>query len=207
MDDSRINSGLQVTVCWPVCIRVTRTRGGLSPSGIYRDDATTHHNIDSMLPMKTLVRSIAFAVIAAFTLSVTSSTQAADAKPKLPEAPSEKAEAAKPKRDWYPFSGIVASVDKQARTVALKKKEGERVLRLDAKSEIQSNGKPGSIADIKVGEYAHGRLHKDAAGKEVILGAKFDKEAPHHDLEKEKGKEKTETDKVPEHKAPTKPKN
>ena len=31
---------------------------------------------------------------------------------------------------------------------------------------------------MKVGNYAHGKLHKDSAGKEVITDAKFDKERP-----------------------------
>jgi hypothetical protein len=31
---------------------------------------------------------------------------------------------------------------------------------------------------VKVGDYAHGKLHKDSAGNEVITDAKFDKEKP-----------------------------
>ncbi len=90
----------------------------------------------------------------------------------------ETAEKAKPKRDWYPFGGIVASVDKQANTISLKKKAGERVLKLDSKSTLEINGKPAVIGSVKVGDYAHGKLHKDSAGKEVITSAKFDKEPP-----------------------------
>ena len=94
-------------------------------------------------------------------------------------SPSKQAtEKGKSKRDWYPFGGIVGSVDKQANTISLKKKEGERVLKIDSKSTIEINGKPATLSGVKVGDYAHGKLHKDSAGKEVITDAKFDKEAP-----------------------------
>ncbi len=107
-----------------------------------------------------------------------STANAADPKPKA-DAPKEASgEKPKAKRDWYPFYGTVASVDKQAHTVSLKKKEGVRTLKTDAKSTIEIEGKPGSLADIKAGSYAHGTLHKDSSGAEVILSAKFDKEAP-----------------------------
>ena len=85
---------------------------------------------------------------------------------------------AKPKRDWYPFGGIVSSVDRQANTVSLKKKAGERVLRLDSKSTLEIAGQPATLGGVKVGDYAHGKLHKDSAGNEVITNAKFDKEQP-----------------------------
>jgi hypothetical protein len=82
----------------------------------------------------------------------------------------------KTKRDWYPFGGIIAAVDKQANTISLKKKKGERVLTLDSKSQLEINGKPVTLESVKVGDYAHGKLHKDSSGKEVITAAKFDKE-------------------------------
>jgi hypothetical protein len=87
-------------------------------------------------------------------------------------------EKAKAKRDWYPFYGTVAAVDKQANTISLKKKEGERVLKLDAKSTLEISGKPVSIGSVKIGDYAHGKLHKNSDGNEVITDAKFDKERP-----------------------------
>jgi hypothetical protein len=105
--------------------------------------------------------------------------QAADSSAKADDKAAGKTkEAAKAKRDWYPFYGTVASIDKQANTLSLKKKEGERVLKLDAKSELEVLGKPGTLSSVKAGYYAHGKLHKDSAGKEVITAAKFDKEAP-----------------------------
>ena len=87
-------------------------------------------------------------------------------------------ETAKPKRDWYPFYGTVAAVDTKARTVSLKKKEGERVLQTDAKTTFEQNGKPATFADVKAGNYLHGKLHKNAAGAEIITDAKIELEAP-----------------------------
>ena len=110
-----------------------------------------------------------------------SSLYAAESKPNAPDKPASSPKAAgetTAKRDWYPFGGIVASVDKQANTISLKKKEGERVLKLDAKSELEINGKSTVLGSVKVGDYAHGKLHKNKDGKEVITAAKFDKEAP-----------------------------
>lgn len=82
------------------------------------------------------------------------------------------------KRDWYPFSGIVAAIDKQANTISLHKKEGARVLTLDAKTTLEVEGRPATVAHVKIGSYAHGKLHKNNAGKEVITSAKFDKQRP-----------------------------
>jgi len=104
-----------------------------------------------------------------------STTKAQDKAASGSKATTQKAKA---KRDWYPFGGIVASVDKQARTISLKKKEGERVLKLDSKSTLEINGKPAELGSVKVGNYAHGKLKKDSADNEVIMDAKFDKEAP-----------------------------
>jgi hypothetical protein len=95
--------------------------------------------------------------------------------------PQNATEKVKAKRDWYPFGGIVASMDLQAKTVSLKRKTGARVLRLDAKSLIEIDGRPGYLVNVRVGSYAHGKLHKDAAGNEVITSAKFDKERPAND--------------------------
>ena len=107
---------------------------------------------------------------AAGTNSTVTATNAAKAK--------EATEAGKTKRDWYPFGGFVASVNQQANTIGLKKKKGERVLSLDSKSQLEINGKPATLGSVKVGDYAHGKLHKDSSGKEVITNAKFDKEKP-----------------------------
>ena len=38
--------------------------------------------------------------------------------------------------------------------------------------------KLGTLADVQPGKYAHGSVHKDSTGAEVILKAKFDDHAP-----------------------------
>lgn len=118
------------------------------------------------------------ATLLAGVLATLPSLYAADAKGKAKGPEPAAVEKGKPERDWYPFGGVVGSVDKQANTIALKKKEGERVLKVDSKSTLEMNGKSVTIGSVRVGDYAHGKLHKDSAGKEVITDAKFDKEGP-----------------------------
>ncbi|HRZ35482.1 MAG TPA: hypothetical protein P5534_03870 [Candidatus Paceibacterota bacterium] len=132
--------------------------------------------------MKQVLKHLLVAALLAGALASSPLLNAADPTPKAPdkaggrtkEAPAQ----SQSKRDWYPFGGIVSSVDKQANTISLKKKEGERVLKLDAKTTLEISGKPVTIGSVKVGSYAHGKLHKDSAGNEVITDAKFDKEPP-----------------------------
>lgn len=130
-------------------------------------------------PITDLVKRFAKYLLAAALLTggptIAPSGYAAEA-PTKPAAKTTARQAAK--RDWYPFSGIVASVDKQANTIALRKKEGARVLMLDTRTTLEVEGRPATLANVKPGSYAHGKLHKDKAGKEVITSAKFDKERP-----------------------------
>ncbi len=139
--------------------------------------------------MKRALKHLLAGFLVAAALGNPLSSGAADSAPKSRDMDKavgrskEAAEKPKSKRDWYPFGGIVASVDKQANTISLKKKEGVRVLKLDSKSTLEINGKPALIGSVKAGNYAHGKLHKDGAGNEVILDAKFDKEAPAKDQE------------------------
>lgn len=132
--------------------------------------------------MKRLIKCLLVTSLVAGALAGAPVLRAADAAAKTdkqaPETAQDSAEKTKAKRDSYPFSGYVSSVDKQAMTISLKKKEGERVLKVDSKSKLELNGKPALFGSVQVGDYAHGTLHKDAAGKEVINSAKFDKEAP-----------------------------
>lgn len=93
---------------------------------------------------------------------------------------------AKKKRDWYPFYGVVDSVDTKASTISLHKKEGVRVLHMDGKSTISHYGKSATLSDVKPGDYAHGKLHKNTRDEEVITDGKFDKEAPKKDGKKAK---------------------
>ena len=151
--------------------------------------------------MKNTFKSFFLLSLLAAALATAPSLYAADStgKPAGTAADTAKpaAESTKAKRDWYPFSGTVTSVNKQANTISLKKKEGERVLKLDAKSTLEIGGKPATVGSVKVGEYAHGTLHKDTAGNEVIMSAKFDKEAP----KKQTGSTDKTTEKTPAPKA------
>ncbi len=135
--------------------------------------------------MKKSFKYLIFASIMAVSLVMGQPIYAADSKSKAADKAvgeaKDSTEKTKAKRDWYPFGGIVAAVDVQAKTISLKKKEGARVLKLDAKSTLEINGKPTMLGSVKVGDYAHGKLHKDSAGNEVITAAKFDKEAPNKD--------------------------
>ena len=137
--------------------------------------------------MKQVLRHLLLASLLAGALASASSLRAAESTPQAQDKTVSRArttpEKGKPKRNWYPFGGIVASVDRQANTLSLKKKEGERVLRLDSKSTLEINGKPIVLGSVKVGDYAHGKLHKDSAGNEVVMDAKFDKEKPKKERE------------------------
>ena len=137
--------------------------------------------------MKRVLKYLLLSSLLGVALASVPSLQAADSKATAEDKAAGETKATKEKgkakRDWYPFGGIVASVDKQANTISLKKKQGERVLKLDSKSTLQVDGKPATIGNVKVGDYAHGKLHKDSAGKEVITDAKFDKEKPKKDKE------------------------
>ncbi len=149
--------------------------------------------------MKLTFRALWLSSALATALAVSPSVYGAESAGKAPEkAPGQTKESpasenSKAKREWYPFSGIVVSVDYQAKTISLKKKEGERVVKMDAKSKLEVRGKPAVLSDVKPGDYAHGTLHKDAAGNEVIQSAKFDKEGP----KKEKAGSEKEIQKAP----------
>jgi|WetSurMetagenome_2_1015567.scaffolds.fasta_scaffold250843_2 hypothetical protein len=132
--------------------------------------------------MRSTISSLVVSFLLATALATVPSLSAADSNSKAESGAAQKnkpgAEPKKAKRDWYPFGGTVASVNKPANTISLKKKEGERVLKLDAKSTLEIDGKPTTIDSVKVGSYAHGKLHKASAGKEVVTSAKFDREPP-----------------------------
>jgi hypothetical protein len=135
--------------------------------------------------MKKSFKYLFFASLLAVSLASGQQMYAADSQSQAADkavgAAKDSTEKAKPTRDWYPFGGIVASIDTQAKTISLKKKEGVRVLKLDSKSTLEINGKPALLSGVKVGDYAHGKLHKDAAGNEVITAATFNKLAPNKD--------------------------
>ena len=86
--------------------------------------------------------------------------------------------AARQTRDWYPFRGEVATVDPAGGTLGLKKQSGERVVRIIPTSELMRDGRTIQLADVKIGEYIHGKLHKQEAGQEVVVSAALDPEPP-----------------------------
>lgn len=112
--------------------------------------------------------------------TATNTTKAPVKKAETPSAAPTDAttKAKKAKKDWYPFWGEVSAINKSAMTVSLKKQEGTRVIHLDSKSELARLGKPATLGDVKPGDYAHDKLHKNKAGEEVITAAKFDLERP-----------------------------
>lgn len=148
-----------------------------SPCGII-----VSNGVGKISPCFVLMK-LASLIAAALLAAAPSFTQAAEpaAAPPAPAPATEKARSPgkpKAKRDWYPFRGEVAAVDRKAMTVALKKQEGERLLQVDSKTTFTRAGKPITLGDIKVGEYAHGKLHKNAKGQEVITDSAFDPSAP-----------------------------
>jgi hypothetical protein len=128
--------------------------------------------------MNTRIRRLLAAALLGAALAACSPLNAADAKAKPAGTGNATTEKGKAKRDWYPFYGTVASVDQQGNSVSLKKKAGTRVIRLDAKSQLEISGKAAALGSVQAGAYAHGKLRKDDAGNEVIVSAKFDKERP-----------------------------
>jgi hypothetical protein len=123
--------------------------------------------------MKNSIKTI---LVAALLGAFLAAGQNANAQPK--PAKDAAADTTKAKRDWYPFSGTVVSADTAAKTVSLAKKEGSRVLQTDGKTTLEQNGKPATLADIKPGNYLHGKLHKNAAGAEVVTDAKIELAPP-----------------------------
>ena len=111
-------------------------------------------------------------------LSVSQNASAQKSEKPAKDTTKEATEKAKPIRDWYPFSGIVSSVDNKAKTISLSKKDGDRVVQIDSKSTFESNGKAATLGDIKAGNYLHGKLRKNAADEEVVFDAKIEPEAP-----------------------------
>ncbi len=111
------------------------------------------------------------------TVSVVSA-QAADTGTSVATASKPTAETTRPSRDWYPFRGEVVSVDAVQRTVSLHRKQGVRVVRLEAASTLTRAGEAIAAGDIRIGEYAHGKLRKNDQGMEEIVAAAFEPEPP-----------------------------
>ena len=87
---------------------------------------------------------------------------------------------AAPVRNWYPFGGVIVAVDQQAGTFSFKRKVGERVFHLDARSSITIGGKPAKLSQVRVGNYAHGKLRTRLPDQleEVVYSAAIEPQAP-----------------------------
>ena len=81
-------------------------------------------------------------------------------------------------RDWYPFRGEVSSVDTTRGELRLKRQSGERVLQVAGKAELTRAGKVIPLGEVKVGEYARGKVRKEKQGTESLVAAAFDPEPP-----------------------------
>jgi hypothetical protein len=158
-------------------------------------EAKNRKQLTTEIVMKKVLKYLLVTTLLAAALASSQSLNAADSKSEAEDKAAGSSESAtkKAKRNWYPFGGTVASVNKQANTISLKKKEGERVLKLDSNTTLEINGKPAVLGSVKVGDYAHGKLHKDSAGAEVITDAKFDKEPPKHEKQAAADKEVRKT--------------
>lgn len=107
--------------------------------------------------------------------------QAKASKAKAAKGDKEAAGKAEAAAESYPFHGVVESVNTTASTVVLSKDGGQRVLHMDGKTKLARAGKSATLSDLKAGDHAHGKLHKNTRGEEVIADAKFDTEAPKKD--------------------------
>ena len=106
------------------------------------------------------------------------STQAAETGASVTTATKPASESTRLPRDWYPFRGEVVSVDAVQRTLSLHRKQGVRVVRLEEASALTRAGETIAAGDIRIGEYAHGKLRKNDQGMEEIVAAAFEPEPP-----------------------------
>lgn len=83
-------------------------------------------------------------------------------------APNDPA-SARPKRDTYPFRGIVASVDPSAMTLILEGKQAKRVIRVLPQTRIEKDGSPLPLEALKAGESVGGTLRRTPEGREEAL--------------------------------------
>jgi hypothetical protein len=87
--------------------------------------------------------------------------------------PTPKAEVELPpkgtRRDTYPFRGVIAAIDIQAKRLTLEGKQNRRVIHVTNSTRFEKQGQTVVLADLKVGEAIGGTLRKTAAGQEEAL--------------------------------------
>jgi hypothetical protein len=101
----------------------------------------------------------------------------------------EKSSKTRKKRDTYPYSGVIGSIEGNRITLKLKTKG--RVITVADDAKITRDGKPAKLADIKAGVYVSGQVKK-IDGKEVAVSV-YEKPKPERkarDSSKTKGKKK-----------------
>ncbi len=113
---------------------------------------------------------------AAAITSVALGTMAADepGPDKAAPVPSSKPAQAPPtgtsrRRDTYPFRGVVASIDAEARTVTLEGRQNRRVIHLTELTRLEKEGQPAQFADLKAGDRVGGTLRKTGDGREQAV--------------------------------------
>lgn len=100
-----------------------------------------------------------FALVAAALIAAPAVLRAED-KPANQE-PGQSAEHAPKKKGVTPFHGKVAAVDATAATLTV----GNTTVNITSDTKIVKDGKPATMADIKVGEKISGAYKKDESGK------------------------------------------
>lgn len=66
----------------------------------------------------------------------------------------------KKKRDVYPFTGKVTSVDKVNKKLLVNGADGDRVFNITSETRIMKAGKPATLDDAAVGEQVSGQAKK-----------------------------------------------
>jgi hypothetical protein len=111
---------------------------------------------------------------------------AARAQDKGKPAAAAEAKSARP----YPFSGKLAAIDKEKKTITLMGKEKSRTLHLLASTKIVKAGKPATLDDATVGDEIGGQLLKSGDGREEIVSLRIGTKTPAASKsKKEKAKE------------------
>lgn len=134
---------------------------------------------------KQMTSILSAALIAGIAFTAT----AADEKGSGKKPAAKVTKATKPKRDTYPYGGLVGSVD--GNVITLKQKKGERKIMVakDAKIERRSPDKKKTkikLSDIKVGAYVSGSLKK-VDGKETAISV-YDRPKPERRSSQDKKK-------------------
>ena len=107
---------------------------------------------------ETIALTLLAAALAASPLPL--SAQTTNKAPAKKAAPEQK-EPAEKKSRAIPFSGNIAAIDKNAKTITV----GKRTLQITSETKLQKADKPATVADGAVGEYVTGSYNKADDGK------------------------------------------